>query len=43
MTWEGWRAIEQAELELGASLGRGRTKIVGRGDLVAAALRAAGG
>ncbi|RKS67966.1 ferredoxin--NADP+ reductase [Motilibacter peucedani] len=42
VTWSGWRAIEQAELALGESLGRGRTKIVGRDDLVAAALRAAG-
>ncbi|TLS47863.1 NADP oxidoreductase [Streptomyces montanus] len=35
--WAGWRAIEQAELELGASLGRGVVKLPDWDSLLAAA------
>lgn len=36
--WDGWQAIEAAETAFGAGHGRGRTKIVARADLLAAAL-----
>ena len=35
--WQGWRAIEAAEVAFGADHGRGRTKIVSRQDLLSAA------
>ncbi|CAL9591254.1 NADPH-ferredoxin reductase FprA [Streptomyces sp. enrichment culture] len=39
--WAGWRAIERAEAELGASLGRGVVKLPDWGSLLAAARTAA--
>lgn len=38
VAWNGWKAIEQAEVDQGAALGRGRTKIVSREELLAASL-----
>lgn len=37
VTWQGWRAIELAEAALGRQLGRERSKIVSRADLLRAA------
>jgi ferredoxin/flavodoxin---NADP+ reductase len=37
VTWEGWRAIEQAEAELGIALGRTQAKIADREALLRAA------
>ncbi|MFC9843282.1 FAD-dependent oxidoreductase [Streptomyces sp. NPDC060223] len=40
--WAGWQAIERAEAELGASLGRGVVKLPDWASLLAAAARSAG-
>ncbi|MFE9763130.1 FAD-dependent oxidoreductase [Streptomyces sp. NPDC005808] len=40
--WAGWQAIERAEAELGASLGRGVVKLPDWASLLAAAARTAG-
>jgi ferredoxin--NADP+ reductase len=37
VTWQGWRAIERAEAGLGRELGRERSKIVSRAELLRAA------
>ena len=37
--WDGWQAIEEAETSYGAGLGRGRTKLVSRAELLRAAAR----
>jgi ferredoxin--NADP+ reductase len=37
VTWQGWRAIERAEARLGRSLGRARSKITDRAELLRAA------
>jgi ferredoxin--NADP+ reductase len=37
VTWQGWRAIERAEARLGRELGRERSKIVSRAELLRAA------
>ncbi|MFI7385375.1 NADP oxidoreductase [Streptomyces sp. NPDC049813] len=37
VTWDGWQAIERAETELGASLGRGSVKIADWAGLLGAA------
>jgi len=39
VTWDGWRAIEAAEAELGMSQGRAAVKIADRATLLAAAQR----
>jgi len=39
VTWDGWRAIEAAETELGMSQGRAAVKIADRATLLAAAQR----
>ena len=39
VSWEGWRSIERAEAELGASLGRRVVKLADWGSLMAAARR----
>lgn len=37
IAWDGWLAIEQAEIDLGAAQGRAREKLADRDDLLAAA------
>jgi ferredoxin--NADP+ reductase len=39
VTWDGWRAIDEAELDLGRSQGRDRVKIADRRQLLRAAAR----
>jgi ferredoxin--NADP+ reductase len=38
VSWSGWRAIEEAERELGRAQGRERVKIVERAALLRAAM-----
>ena len=34
VTWDGWRAIERAEVELGQQQGRARARISDRAELL---------
>jgi hypothetical protein len=40
VTWEGWRAIERLELEIGAAQGRERVKVADRERLLRVASEA---